>query len=70
MGLYKYLNRDDVILRNKARLVVQCYNQENRIDFQETFTSVPGLKAIRMLVTSTSHMNSKLSQMDVKKMPF
>ena len=31
------LNKDDEIIRNKARLVDQGYNQEENIDYDETF---------------------------------
>ena len=31
------LNKDGLIIRNKARLVAKGYNQEEGIDFDETF---------------------------------
>ena len=42
------------------------YNQEERIDFDETFAAIAQLEAIRILLASASHMNIKLYQMDVK----
>ena len=54
------------MVRNKARLVAQGYNQEKGIDFDETFTLVARIKAIRLLLSFACHMNFKLFQMDVK----
>ena len=34
------------VVRNKARLVVQGYNQEERVDFDETFAPVARLKLL------------------------
>ena len=42
------------------------YNQEEGIDFDETFALVARLEAIRILSTFASYMNIKLYQMDVK----
>ncbi|XP_070046624.1 uncharacterized protein [Nicotiana tomentosiformis] len=52
--------------RNKARLVVQGYNQEEGIDYDETFALVVRMEAIRLLIAFASHMEFKLFQMDVK----
>ena len=60
------LDEQDAITRNKARLVAKGYNQEEGIDFDETFTLVARLEAIRMLLVYASYMNFKLFQMDVK----
>ena len=54
------------VVRNKARLVAQGYNQEECIDFDETLTSVARIEAIRLLLAFACHMNFKLFQMDVK----
>ena len=51
------------VVRNKARLVAQRYNQEEGIDFDETFALVARLEAIRLLLAFTCHMNFKLFQM-------
>ena len=57
------------VVRNKARLVAQGYNQEESIDFDETFTPVARIEVIRSLLAFACHMNFKLFQMDVKS-PF
>ena len=60
------LDENRVVIRNKARLVTNGYNQEERIDFDETFMLVARPEAIRMLLAYASCMNIKLYQMDVK----
>ena len=55
-----------IVVRNKARLVAKGYNQEEGIDYDETFAPVARLEAIRLLLAYASSMNIKLYQMDVK----
>ena len=42
------LDEFGIVTRNKARLVVQGYNQEEGIDYDGTFAPVARLKSIRM----------------------
>ena len=60
------LDENGKIVRNKARLVAQGYNQEEGIDYEETFAPVARLEAIRILLAFASFMSIKLYQMDVK----
>ena len=60
------LDENGIVIRNKARLVAKGYNQEEGIDYEETFAPVARLEAIRMLLAYASIMNFKLYQMDVK----
>ena len=60
------LDEHGEIVRNKARLVARGYNQEEGIDFDETFAPVARLEVIRMLLAFASFMKFKLFQMDVK----
>ena len=60
------LDESRVVVRNKARLVVKGYNQEEGINFDETFAHIAKLEVIRMLLAFASHMGIKLFQMDVK----
>jgi len=60
------LDENGVITRNKARLVAKGYNQQEGIDFEETYAPVARLEAIRLLLAYASSMNFKLFQMDVK----
>ena len=55
-----------MITRNKARLVAQGYNQEEGIDYEETYAPVARLEAIRMLLAYSCFKDFKLFQMDVK----
>ena len=60
------LNESGVITRNKARLVVKGYNQEEGIDYDETFAPMARLEAIRLLLAFVCVSGFKLFQMDVK----
>ena len=60
------MNEQDIITRNKARLIAKRYNQEEDIDYDEIYAPVARLKAIRMLLVFASFMDFKLYQMDVK----
>ncbi|XP_070007640.1 uncharacterized mitochondrial protein AtMg00810-like [Nicotiana sylvestris] len=53
-------------IRNKSRLVVQGYNHEEGIDYDETFAPVARMEAIRIIIAFASHMKFTLFQMDVK----
>ncbi|GKB36565.1 retrovirus-related pol polyprotein from transposon TNT 1-94 [Tanacetum coccineum] len=57
---------DNIIIRNKSRLVGKGYKQEEGIDFEESFTHVAHLEAVRMFVAYAAHKNFTIFQMDVK----
>ncbi|GJT87711.1 retrovirus-related pol polyprotein from transposon TNT 1-94 [Tanacetum coccineum] len=54
------------ILKNKDRLVAHGYRQEEGIDFEEYFTPVARLEAIRIFLAFAAHMKMVVYQMDVK----
>ena len=58
-----------MITRNKARLVAKGYNQDEGIDYGETFAPVARLEAVRLrlLLAFTCMSGFKLFQMDVKE---
>jgi len=60
------MDEDGNIIRNKARVVAKGYNQEEGIDFDETYAPVARLEAVRLLLAYASMCNFKLHQMDVK----
>jgi len=60
------LDEQGTVTRNKARLVVQGYNQEEGIDYEKTFTPVARIEAIRILIAFAAHMEFELYQIDVK----
>ncbi|GJR78481.1 retrovirus-related pol polyprotein from transposon TNT 1-94 [Tanacetum coccineum] len=54
------------VLKNKARLVAKGCHQEEGSDFEESFSSVARIKAIRISITYTAHKNMTVYQLDVK----
>ncbi|GJW54635.1 retrovirus-related pol polyprotein from transposon TNT 1-94 [Tanacetum coccineum] len=60
------LDENGVVSRNKARLVAQGYNQQEGIDFDETYAPVARLESIRILRAFACAHDFKLFQMDVK----
>ncbi|GJR38539.1 integrase, catalytic region, zinc finger, CCHC-type containing protein [Tanacetum coccineum] len=54
------------VLKNKARLVAWGYRQEEGIDFEESFTPVARLEAIRIFIAYVAFKNMIVYQMDVK----
>ncbi|GJS97407.1 retrovirus-related pol polyprotein from transposon TNT 1-94 [Tanacetum coccineum] len=64
----KIVRKDEngVVSRNKARLVAQGYNQQEGIDFDETYAPVARLESIRILLAYACAHDFKLFQMDVK----
>ncbi|GJY78620.1 retrovirus-related pol polyprotein from transposon TNT 1-94 [Tanacetum coccineum] len=60
------LDENDVVSQNKARLVAQGYNQQEGIDYHETYAPVARLKYIRILLAYAYALDFKLFQMDVK----
>ncbi|GJV39278.1 retrovirus-related pol polyprotein from transposon TNT 1-94 [Tanacetum coccineum] len=57
---------DNIVVRNKTRLMAKGYKQEEGIDFEELFTSVARFEAVRMFIAFAAHMNITIFQMDVK----
>jgi hypothetical protein len=57
---------DGEVVRNKARLVAQGFNQVEGLDFGKTFALVARLEAIRILLPFAASKGFKLYQMDVK----
>ncbi|GJX22232.1 retrovirus-related pol polyprotein from transposon TNT 1-94 [Tanacetum coccineum] len=55
-----------IVIKNKARLVAQGYNQQEGIDYDETFAPVARLEAIRIFLAFATYMNFIFYQMDVK----
>ncbi|KAI3792345.1 hypothetical protein L2E82_06222 [Cichorium intybus] len=55
-----------IVCRNKARLVVKGYSQQEGIDYDETYAPVARLEAIRIFLAYAAHKNFKVYQMDVK----
>ncbi|GJV20357.1 retrovirus-related pol polyprotein from transposon TNT 1-94 [Tanacetum coccineum] len=54
------------VLKNKARLVAQGFRQEEGIDFEESFTPVARIEAIRIFVANAANKNMMIYHMDIK----
>ncbi|GJY58481.1 copia protein [Tanacetum coccineum] len=60
------LDENGIVCRNKARLVAQGYNQQEGIDYDETYALVARLESIRILLAYACCYMFKLFQMDIK----
>ena len=60
------MDEHEAITRNKERLVAKGYNQENGIDFYETYAPVSRLEVVRLFLAFSSIKGFRLLQMDVK----
>nr|GEV17179.1 retrovirus-related Pol polyprotein from transposon TNT 1-94 [Tanacetum cinerariifolium] len=70
---YVFMNKRDetrIVIKNKARLIAQGYNQQKSIDYDETFAPVAMLEAIRIFLAFATYMNFIVYQMDVKSALF
>nr|GEZ20809.1 hypothetical protein [Tanacetum cinerariifolium] len=64
-----FRNKNDengIVIRNKARLVAQGYTQEKGIDYDEFFSPVVRIEAIRLFLAYASFQDFMVYQMDVK----
>ena len=60
------LNEEGHVTRNKARLVCKGYAQVEGIDFEDNFSPVARMEAIRMILAYACSKEIKVYQMDVK----
>nr|GFB32182.1 hypothetical protein [Tanacetum cinerariifolium] len=69
MCMYALSNKHDeeqTVIRNKSRLVVRGYRQEEGINFEESFALVARMEAIRIFLAYDAHKAFTVFQMDVK----
>ncbi|GKB26030.1 retrovirus-related pol polyprotein from transposon TNT 1-94 [Tanacetum coccineum] len=59
-------DEENTVIRNKSRLVVRGYRQEEGIDFEESFAPVARMEAIRIFLAYAAHKAFTVFQMDVK----
>nr|GEZ90785.1 retrovirus-related Pol polyprotein from transposon TNT 1-94 [Tanacetum cinerariifolium] len=57
---------EEVVTKNKSRLVAKGYGYEEGIDYDETFAPVARLEAIRIFLTYAAYTGFTVYQMDVK----
>nr|GFB91813.1 uncharacterized mitochondrial protein AtMg00820-like [Tanacetum cinerariifolium] len=55
-------DEEQTVIRNKSRLVVRGYRQEEGIDFEESFASVARMKAIRIFLAYVAHKSFSVFQ--------
>ncbi|GJU10515.1 retrovirus-related pol polyprotein from transposon TNT 1-94 [Tanacetum coccineum] len=60
------LDENGIVSQNKARLVDQGYNQQEGINYDETYAPVARHESIRILLAYACALDFKLFQMDVK----
>ncbi|GJZ52944.1 copia protein [Tanacetum coccineum] len=66
MALEDKCDAENIMVRNKTRLVAKGYRQEEGIDFEESFAHVARLEAVWMFIAYAAHKNITIFQMDVK----
>ncbi|GJU64995.1 retrovirus-related pol polyprotein from transposon TNT 1-94 [Tanacetum coccineum] len=59
-------DEENTVIRNKTRLVLRGYRQEEGIDFEESFAPVARMEAIRIFLAYVAHKSFTVFQMDVK----
>ncbi|GKC16216.1 retrotransposon protein, putative, ty1-copia subclass [Tanacetum coccineum] len=62
----KKTDMDGAVHTYKACLVAKGYTQTSRIDYEETFSLVADIKAIKILIAITAFYDYEIWQMDVK----
>nr|GEY43608.1 retrotransposon protein, putative, Ty1-copia subclass [Tanacetum cinerariifolium] len=62
----KKTNMDGVVHTYKARLVAKGFTQTPGIDYEETFSPIADIRAIRILIAIAAFYDYKIWQMDVK----
>nr|GFB65027.1 retrovirus-related Pol polyprotein from transposon TNT 1-94 [Tanacetum cinerariifolium] len=59
-------DEEQTVIRNKSRLVVRGYRQEEGIYFEESFAPVARMKAIRIFLAYAAHKSFTVFQMNIK----
>ncbi|GKF53397.1 retrovirus-related pol polyprotein from transposon TNT 1-94 [Tanacetum coccineum] len=59
-------DEENTIIRNKTHLVMRGYRQGEEIDFEESFTPVSRMEAIRIFLAYAAHKSFIVFQMNLK----
>ncbi|GJU19286.1 retrovirus-related pol polyprotein from transposon TNT 1-94 [Tanacetum coccineum] len=60
------MDENGIVIKNKAMLVAQGYNQQEGIDYEETFALIARLEATRIFLAYAAYMGFMVYQMHVK----
>ncbi|GKF85947.1 retrovirus-related pol polyprotein from transposon TNT 1-94, partial [Tanacetum coccineum] len=64
--LHQFERLENIVIRNKDRLVAKVYSQKEGIDFEESFALVARLEAVKLFIAYAAHKSFPVYQMDVK----
>nr|GFC63858.1 retrovirus-related Pol polyprotein from transposon TNT 1-94 [Tanacetum cinerariifolium] len=56
----------NTVIRYKSRLVAKGYAQKEGVNFEESFTPVARLEAVRLFIAYAAHKSFTIYQMDIK----
>ncbi|GJS04390.1 retrovirus-related pol polyprotein from transposon TNT 1-94 [Tanacetum coccineum] len=59
-------DEENIVIRNKSRLVTKGYAQKEGIDFEESIAPVARLEAVRLFIVYAANKSFTVYQMDVK----
>nr|GFD20998.1 Gag-Pol polyprotein [Tanacetum cinerariifolium] len=59
-------DEENTVIQNKSRLVAKGYAQKEGVDFEESFTPITRLEAVRLFIAYAAHKSLTVYQMDVK----
>nr|GFA16118.1 copia protein [Tanacetum cinerariifolium] len=59
-------DEENIVIRNKSRLVAKGYAQKEGVDFEESFAPVATLEDVRLFIAYAAHKSFTIYQMDVK----
>ncbi|GKC14930.1 retrovirus-related pol polyprotein from transposon TNT 1-94 [Tanacetum coccineum] len=59
-------DEENIVIRNKTRLVAKGYGQQEGIDFEESLAPVARLEAVRLSIVYAAHKSFPVYQIDVK----
>nr|GFA56661.1 integrase, catalytic region, zinc finger, CCHC-type, peptidase aspartic, catalytic [Tanacetum cinerariifolium] len=60
-------DEENIVIRNKSRLVAKGYAQKEGVDFEEKFAPVARLEAVRFFIAYAAHKSFTVYQTNVKK---
>nr|GEZ48152.1 copia protein [Tanacetum cinerariifolium] len=66
VNLFNKHDEEQTVIRNKSRLVVRSYRQEEGLDFEESFAPIARMEAIMIFLAYAAHKSFTVFQMDVK----